>query len=120
MKNDLITHRWNKFLKESEKYNLPIKIYIAYFVLTINGAIVDSGVVANMIRSIPNVTTVSKDTIGDERKDFFKALYNIKFVLEPHEDINTYVVKVLKRGIHQINGVIINSFRGIDYIDQGK
>lgn len=112
-------HKWKQYLNE-EKPEAPIRMFVAYFVLMVRKDTVDSGVVANIIRAIPNVTTVSKNTMGEEHKEFVKALYHIKFVLDLHEDLNVYLFRVLKRELNKINGVRVLSYRGVDQIEVGK
>ncbi len=117
MDYNLIDRKWNKYLSDSEKSDYQTRIYVAYFVITVNKHLIDSNVVANLIRAIPNVTTVSKDSFGQETPESFKAFYHVKFVLEPHDDLNTYVLKVLKRGIQDIRGLRINAYRGIEKVE---
>jgi len=110
-------YKWNKYLLDTEQSDTDIRIFVANFVISVDKLAIDAGVVANKIRVIPGVTTVSKDTFGKEERAYYKAIYHIKFVLEPHEDLNTYIIKVLKRELQKIDGIRVHSYRGSELID---
>jgi hypothetical protein len=121
VEQELIKRKWKKFLNEAEEAPshdrmADIRIFVSKFVITVDKNFVDASDVANLIRSIPNVTTVAKDNIGQEQKDYYKALYRIKFVLQSYDDVNTYVNKVLKKDLQTVAGIRINSYRGTETI----
>ena len=120
MINSIIERKWNKYIKEDISVKTSLRLFKATFVFTINKTIVDQSVVSNMIRIIPNVTTVSKEIIGKEQKEYFKGFYYIKFGLDSYEDLNTYMDKVLKKELQNIKGLTINSFRGVEQLETKK
>ena len=109
--------KWNKFLMDTEQgIESNIKLYVATFILTISKEIYDSTEITNLIRKISNVTTVTKRVIGLGNETSFRGIYDIKFVLEPHENIDIYLNKVLKRQLALIKGVRVNKFQGFEEI----
>src|SRR5258708_2270169 len=99
MIKDVLEYKWNKFVEDSDsKPKSNIRIFVASFVILVNKQVVDAQVVANRIRSIPNVTTVSREDIGTSQTTLHKGFFRIKFVLETYEDLNTYITQVLKKG----------------------
>ena len=110
---------WNKYLNDAElpSNKINLRIFVATFVISVDKTVADAGVIANQIRSIPNVTTVIKDTFGAEQTHGFKALYYIKFALEEYENLEIYITKVLKRSLLGIKGLTVNSFRGTEELD---
>lgn len=119
--HEITMRKWRKYLLDAEQNkDSIIKMFVATFVLTVDKQAVDTGVVANRIRAIPNVTTVQKDIIGSEDAPQMKALYHIKFVLEKLEDLNTFLNKVLKAELQKLDGVRVNQYRGVEQIEIGR
>lgn len=115
---EVINYKWKQFLKETQEQDL--QVYLATFVLTVNKQFADSSDIANLIRSIPNVTTVAKEAFGREDRSFFKAIYRIKFVLELTDDVNNYVNKILRKSLQNIDGLRVNSYKGTERIDTAR
>lgn len=120
--NQIMNYKWNKFLNDATeepqkvKAETALKTFIAKFILSIEKKKLNRQDAMNLIRGIPNVTRVHKEAEGLDSPVYFKALFNIKFVLEPHEDINMYILKVLKRELQKINGIYITAFKGYEEI----
>ena len=60
---------------------------------------------------------MKKEVIGIEEREYLKGLYSIKFVLESYENLNTYIIKVLKKDLQSIPGIRINYYKGTESID---
>lgn len=114
---ELINRQWNQFITDVEKAEQRLRTYVARFILTVQKGQIDRQEAVNFIRSIPNVTTVTKEAEGTDQPDYFKALFSIKFVLEPYEDLNTYIIRVLKKDLQKIKGIRVNSYKGVEELD---
>jgi hypothetical protein len=114
---DVIDRKWRKYLLEVERPKDALRKYVATYILTIKKAIIQREDAMNFIRKIRNVTTVTKIAGGIEEEEFITGVYAVKFVLAPDENENVYLARTLKPQILEINGVRINSFKGVDRLD---
>ncbi len=116
MNNEIIEDKWSTFINE-KNVDKQLNVYVSRFKLIIYKNRLNLQDAINLIRMIPNVTTVTKEVEGIVTKEYISALYAIKFALEPQEDLNTFVTKVLKRSMKDIHGVKIIQYKGTDKLD---
>ena len=98
--------------------NYVQKSYKAFFVLSLDktrGG--DRAETISEIRSIPNVTTVTKESERQDSATFEQNLYSIKFVLLGNQSSKSFVDSVLMPGLKEIEGVTVNWFKGIEDIE---
>lgn len=111
-----LSSNWRQFSETADKeYNQ--KQYIAHVLLSLNkhsGNSLTNAVIE--IRSIPGVTTVTKEQDRASTEAFEQNLYSIKFAIGLDESPQTYVARELLPELKRIEGITVDWFKGYEEI----
>ena len=129
MSKEILEYRWRKFVEdvESRPHTVQTPIdnsvdkslvkYVAHYLLRIKKVSGhNKSDPVQKIRGIPGVTTVKKTSEGFDDPNHYTAMFDIKFILEPNQNMRNFIVKVLQRNIRSIPEIHILSFKGAEEV----